>query len=65
MSCFYRPPETSRYLAESCNLLLQSLLSDLLKENKEAIMLRDFNVNYKNMDENTEFKTTVTLTVLN
>ena len=61
VGCFYHPPETSRYLAESANLSLQSNLSDLLKENKEAIMLGDFNVNYKHLRENAEFKTILQL----
>ena len=61
VGCFYRPPETSRYSSESYNSSLQSHLSDVLKENKEEIMLGDFNVNYKNLHENTEFKTTLTL----
>ena len=59
VGCFYRPPETSRHSSD--NFSLQSHLSDVLKENKEAIMLGDFNVNYKNLHENTEFKTTLTL----
>ena len=58
---FYRPPETCRYLSESYNFSVQSHLSDVLKESKEAIMLGDFNVSYKNLYENTELKTTRTL----
>ena len=60
VGCFYRPPETSNYLSNNYNLSLQSHLSDVLKENKEAIMLGDFNVSYKNHHENNEFKITLT-----
>ncbi len=60
VGCFYRPPETSNYLSNNYNLSLQSHLSDVLKEKKEAIMLGDFNVNYKTHHENNEFKITLT-----
>ena len=60
VGCYYPPPKTSSYLSESYNLSPQNHLSDVLKEIKEVIMLRDFNVNYKNLHENTEFKTILT-----
>ena len=60
VGCFYRPPETSDYFPRNYNSLLQNHLTDTTKENKEVIMLGDFNVNYKKRWENIEFKTTIT-----
>ena len=34
VGCFYRPPETSKYLPKSYNRLLQNLLETIVKDNK-------------------------------
>lgn len=58
VGCFYRPPETSNYFSKNYNASIQSLLNVVSNENKETILLGDFNVNYRNCHENTEFKST-------
>ena len=56
VGCFYRPPETSKYLPKSYNRLLQNLLETIVKDNKETIIVGDFNVNYNEPNENVDFK---------
>ena len=61
VGCFYCPPETSKYHQYNFNDLLQDHLHIIDKENKETILLGDFNVNYNDTSSNTTFKTIVKL----
>ena len=42
---------------ENYNHLLQNHLNTILKENKETIIVDDFNINYNEPSDNVEFKT--------
>jgi exonuclease III len=61
VGCFYCPPETSKYHQSNFNDLLQDHLRIIEKENKETILMGDFNVNYNDTSSNTMFKTIVKL----
>ena len=61
VGCFYCPPETSKYHQSNLNDLLQDHLRIIDKENKEIILMGDFNVNYNDTSSNTMFKTIVKL----
>ena len=53
--CFYRPPETSKYFTDDFDALLNETLRDIEKEQKEVILMGDFNINY-NSKSNKQFK---------
>ena len=57
--CFYRPPGTSKYTPRKYNDLLREHLSTIMKVNKETIIVGDFNVNYNDTTDNTDFKTII------
>ena len=46
VGCYYHPPETSNYLLQNFNDLLQEELGSIIKENKETIILGNFNVTF-------------------
>ena len=56
IGCFYRPPEGSKYLPSNYNELLNDHLTDIAQQNKETMLLGDFNVNYSVRNDNKEFK---------
>ena len=58
--CYYCPRETSNYLLQNFNDLLQEQLSSIIKENKEIIILGDFKVNFNNSASN-DFKSIINL----
>ena len=58
VGCYYRPPGTSNYLPQNFDDLLQKQLSNIIKENKEIIILGDFNVNFNNSASN-DFKSII------
>ena len=45
--CFCRPPETSKYLHKEYNAFVSENLRSIDMEQKEVILMGDFNVNYK------------------
>ena len=45
---FYRPPDDSKYLCDNFNDRLNDNIEIVSKENKEIILMGDFNVNYEN-----------------
>ena len=48
LGTFYRPPGTSMYLTADFNATFNEMLLKCSNENKEVIVLGDFNVNYLN-----------------
>ena len=54
--CFYRPPETSKYLPKEYNAFVSENLRSIDMEQKEVILMDDFNVNYKDKSTKGEFK---------
>ena len=53
--CFYRPPETSNYFTQDFDVLLNETLCKIEKEQKEVVLMGDFNINY-NSRGNKQFK---------
>ena len=58
VGCCYCPPETSNYLPQNFNDLLQEQLSSIIKKNKGIIILSDFKVNFNNSTSN-DFKSII------
>ena len=56
LGIFYRPPGTSKYLAADFIATFNEMLAYCSSENKEAILLGDFNVNYLNNGQDKEIK---------
>ena len=56
VGCFYKPPETSKYLQKNYNELLLNDLTRVLKQNNESIILGDFNINYNDSANGKNFK---------
>ena len=56
LGIFYRPPGTSKYLAADFMATFNEMLTYCSSENKEAILLGDFNVNYLNNGQDKEIK---------
>ena len=48
VGCFYRPPDDSKYICNNFNDCLNENIEFVSKENKEMILMGDFNVNYEN-----------------
>ena len=46
--CFYRPPDSSKHLSNNFNDQLNENIERVSKENKEMIIMGDFNINYEN-----------------
>ena len=42
--CFYRPPDSSKYPSKDFNNLLEENLDEVASENKETIIMGDFNI---------------------
>ena len=57
----YRPPDTSKYLPQDFNKILDDILSTTSSESKEIILLGDVNVNYLDKKCNIEFKSILNL----
>ena len=56
VGCFYKPPETSKYLQKNYNELLLNDLTRVSKQNNETIILGDFNINYHDPANGKNFK---------
>ncbi len=56
IATFYRPPESSVYLPNDFNKTFNDMLLNGTKENKEIIILRDFNADYLKPNDNKEIK---------
>ena len=54
--CFYRPPETSNYLPKDYNELLNETITKVIKEQKETIIMGDFNIDYSCRNVSKDFK---------
>ena len=61
ISVWCRPPSTSKFLPTNFNELLRNLLIKASSENKETILIGDFNINYQKVDDNGELKSIFTL----
>lgn len=62
--CFYRPPDSSKYLSKDFNDLLEENLDRVASENKETIIMGDFNIDYNNRNDSHShqaFKNTMTM----
>ena len=59
ISVWYRPPSTSKFLPTNFDELLHNSLAS--SENKETILIGDFNINYQKVDDNGELKSIFTL----
>ena len=59
VGCYYRPPEGSNYLPSNYNDLFNEHLANF-SNNKEVILMGDFNVNYNSHSCNEEFKSIIT-----
>ena len=59
IACYYRPPNTSKYLSKDFNDALNETLLSAQKENKEMILLGDFNMNYLKKDDSKEVKSVI------
>ena len=59
IGCFYRPPGTSNYLVKNYDELVCSHMNTIMKENKETIILGDFNINYNEPSDKSNFKNAI------
>ena len=61
--CCYRPPETSKYLDNNYNTYINETLTTINAENKETVIMGDFNVNYLNIKSaiHNDFRNIMTL----
>ena len=55
IGCYYRPPEGSNYLINSFSEVFEEQLTNVVKTNKEIIILGNFNIDYSRTD-NRDFK---------
>ena len=55
----YRPPDSSDYLPEDFNDRFETMLSNVCCENKEALLLGDFNCDYSKANKNRPLKSTI------
>ena len=55
IGCYYRPPEGSKYLINNFSEVFEEQLTNVVKTNKEIIILGDFNIDY-NKTDNRDFK---------
>ena len=46
IGCYYRPPEGSKYLINNFSEVFEEQLTNVVKTNKEIIILGDFNIDY-------------------
>ena len=46
IGCHYRPPEGSKYLINNFSEVFEEQLTNVVKTNKEIIILGDFNIDY-------------------
>ena len=53
--CYYWPPEGSKYLINNSSEVFEEQLTNIVKTNKEIIILGDFNIDYNETD-NRDFK---------
>ena len=56
VGCFYRPPESSKYLPKDFCKLLKEQLTRVVKNKKEIIIVGDFNIDYHKENVNKDFK---------
>ena len=57
VACYYRPPNSSKYLSKDFNTQFNESLIAAQKEKKEVILLGDLNANYLKRDDCKELKT--------
>ena len=50
IGCHYRPPEGSKYLINNFSEVFEEQLTNLVKTNKEIIILGDFSIDYNKTD---------------
>ena len=55
IGCYYRPPEGSKYLINNFSEVFEEQLTNVVKTNKEIIILGDFDIDYNEID-NRDFK---------
>ena len=55
IGCYYRPPEGSKYSINNFSEVFEEQLTNVVKTNKEIIILGDFNIDY-NKTDNRDFK---------
>ena len=58
---YYRPPNSSKFTSKTFSEHLNETLINVSKEQKEVIILGDFNVDYKKASDNKEIKDVFTL----
>ena len=61
ISVWYWPPSTSKFLPTNFNELLRNSLIKASSENKETILIGDFNIIYQKVDDSGELKSIFTL----
>eukprot|EP00794_Sanderia_malayensis_P013554 gene13554-14954_t len=61
IACYYRPPNSSKHLSKNFNTEFNESLIAAQKEQREVIILGDFNANFLNPNDNKELKTTINL----
>ena len=61
IACYYRPPNSSKHLSKNFNNAFNESLIAAQKEQKEIIILGDFNANYLNSQDNKELKAIINL----
>ena len=59
--CYYRPPETSKYLPNDFNALLSENINNVNSDKKDTIIMGDFNINYNDSKSHKEFKNVMKL----
>lgn len=59
IACYYRPPNTSKYLSKDFNITFNDSLIAAQCEQKEIILLGDLNANYLKRDDCKELKTII------
>ena len=55
IGCYYRPPEGPKYFINNFSEVFEEQLTNVVKTNKEIIILGDFNIDY-NKTDNRDFK---------
>ena len=50
IGCYYQPPEGTKYLLNNFSKVFEEQLTNIVKTNKEIIILGDFNIDYNKID---------------
>ena len=59
IACYYRPPNSSKHLSKNFTIEFNESLITAQKEQKEVIILGDFNVNYMSEGDNKDIKSII------